>query len=199
MPKLVLVRHGETDWNVEGRFQGTADRPLNENGLAQAERAGKLLKSAEFDHLHVSPLTRTQQTAEAINKHHGLEMQTDDRLRELGFGDWEGFTWKEIEQQFPEHAAAFAQHIGNTPPSAESLPELEMRVQAFIDSLRHSDGTHLIVSHGGTLKTMICLLLGLSALEHWQFNMGNCGITEIQIYDQGAIVNYTNRSAEWSL
>lgn len=193
MPKLLLVRHGETDWNLEKRFQGLTDTQLNAKGIWQSEQVGAWLRSAEIDQFHSSPLTRTRQTADIINQHHDLPIQLDDRLRELSFGDWEGHTWAEIERAYPTHAAKYIQNIANVPPNAESLPHYEMRIQSFIESIRHTKGTHLIVSHGGTLRTLLCLLIGLSVLEHWQFNMANCSITEIDIYDQAAIVNYTNR------
>ena len=194
MPKLLLVRHGQTDWNLEKRFQGLTDTTLNAMGIWQSKKVAVGLKSAEIHHLHASPLTRTKQTAQLINQHHNLPLQTDDRLRELGFGDWEGHTWTEIERDYPIHAAKYTQNIANLPPNAEPLPAYELRIQSFIESVRHTKGTHLIVSHGGTLRTLLCLLIGLSVLEHWQFNMANCSITEIDIYDQAAIVNYTNRT-----
>lgn len=194
MPKLLLVRHGQTDWNLEKRFQGLTDTKLNERGIWESGRVAEELKSAEIHHLHTSPLTRTQQTAQIINQHLLLPIQPDGRLRELGFGDWEGHTWAEIERKYPEHAAKYTRNIANVPPNAEPLPLYETRIQAFIESIRHAKGTHLIVSHGGTLRTMLCLLIGLSVLEHWQFNMANCSITEIDIYDQAAIVNYANRT-----
>ncbi len=194
MPKLLLVRHGETDWNLEKRFQGLTDTRLNETGIWQSEQVAETLQSAEIHHLHTSPLTRTRQTADIINQYHNLRPQPDERLRELGFGAWEGHTWAEIERNYPTHAAKYAQNMANVPPNAEPLPLYELRIQSFIESLRHTKGTHLIVSHGGTLRTLLCLLIGLSVLEHWQFNMANCSITNIDIYDQAAIVNYSNRT-----
>jgi probable phosphoglycerate mutase len=163
---IYFIRHGETDWNAEGRLQGQRDVPLNDLGRVQAAEAGVILKSIvpQPDDLDwwVSPLGRTRETAELARAAIGLHAtyyRTDDRLRELTFGRWEGLTWPELRKVDPEGAAARKRSKWTAvPPEGESYEMLVRRVEDFLPALRRDS---VLVSHGGVARAMMTLLGGV--------------------------------------
>lgn len=175
---LYLVRHGETDWNAEARLQGQQDVPLNAMGRAQAEEAGRRLKAlvpdpASLDAL-ASPLARARETMELMRRAAGLDPQayrTDDRLKELSFGRWEGLTWKELRRRDPRGAAARSRDKwGTVPPGGESYAMLAERVAPVLSGIARET---VIVSHGGVARVVLGLFGFLPreqapALDVWQ-------------------------------
>ncbi len=138
-----LVRHGETDWNTEGRFQGWTDVPLNETGRAQAERLGNVLANTEFDGVWSSDLTRAADTARiAIG-----EPVIDQRLRELDFGDLEGAIWDELDGEI---RSALKEFESFQSPGGESGAAFVERVFDFLDDL--DPGRHVVFAHGGVIR-----------------------------------------------
>jgi broad specificity phosphatase PhoE len=167
---LYFIRHGETDWNAEGRLQGQRDIPLNDLGRVQAAEAGVILKSLapRADDLDwwVSPLGRTRETAERAREAIGLHptyYKTDDRLKELTFGRWEGMTWRELRQVDPQGAAERKRNKwGAVPPDGESYAMLTVRVEAFLGVIRRET---VLVSHGGVARALMTLIGGVPPLE----------------------------------
>jgi broad specificity phosphatase PhoE len=186
---LYFIRHGETDWNAEGRLQGQHDIPLNDLGRVQAAEAGVILQSLfpQVDDLDwwVSPLGRTRETAERARTAIGLHptyYKTDDRLKELTFGRWEGMTWKEVRKADPAGAAVRERDKWRAvPPGGESYEMLLERVQGFLPVLRRPS---VLVSHGGVARVLMVMLGGLSpasarTADIWQgqvlvFAKGGC-------------------------
>jgi broad specificity phosphatase PhoE len=175
---LYLVRHGETDWNAEGRLQGQRDVPLNGLGRAQAEAAGRRLGEivpdpAALDYV-ASPLGRTRATMEALRGALGLDpaaYRLDPRLKEIAFGDWEGSTWKEIRRRDPARARARdADRWGYVPPGegAESYAALVPRVLPAIADLRRPA---VVVSHGGVTRALLVGLGLLASAEAPRFDV----------------------------
>lgn len=163
--EVLLIRHGETAWNALRRWQGNAPVPLSEVGLAQARALGSYLaaRQVSIDVLYSSPLVRARQTAQAIADTLGLPLRTDDRLREVDVGDWQGLSHDEVEAWDGERFAAHRADWYNVPtPNGESHRELQVRARAAFDDItaRHPGGTIGIVSHGGTLGMLIESLLG---------------------------------------
>lgn len=166
---LFFVRHGQTDWNKEGRLQGQRNIPLNQLGRQQAARNGRvigpLLEGHKW-HVLVSPLGRTLETATILLNEAGhghLEMIKDIRLIELSFGDWEGRTLREIRDDDPDVGAARrANKWGFVPPGGESYAMLAERVKAWLFDL--SEPT-LIISHGGVFRTVAHLIGGMPTEE----------------------------------
>jgi probable phosphoglycerate mutase len=166
MPTIVFLRHGETDWNVEGRLQGQRDVPLNDNGRSQARRNGATLKRlvpgiAGFDFV-ASPLGRARETMEIMRRALDLDpaaYRTDDRLREATFGRWEGLTTEEIRAREP---GALAAREGNkwgiAPPGGESYELLATRVRPW---LRDVATATVVVAHGGIGRVLWIELVGL--------------------------------------
>lgn len=150
MTRLVLVRHGETDWNVEGRYQGQADPPLNERGKAQARQVAEALRPIGIDVIYSSPLRRAWQTAEIIAQTLGVPLFAEPRLMEIHQGDWQGRLRAEIAAKYPELFQRWLTdpwHV--TPPGGESLQQVQARVYAAVDEIlaRHRGQTVALVTH----------------------------------------------------
>ncbi len=167
---LCIVRHGETDWNAESRLQGQQDVPLNGRGRAQAESVGRTLKqqfpdALSFDFV-ASPLGRAQETMRLMRGQMGLApgaYRLDDRLKELTFGDWEGFTWEEMKLRDPAGCAARdAGKWAFCPPRGESYAMLSVRIAGWLQTL--SEPT-LAVTHGGVARVLLGLLAGVSEAD----------------------------------
>jgi broad specificity phosphatase PhoE len=159
--ELFLVRHGETLWNAERRFQGQTDIPLSARGRAQAAAIATALSSIPFSHGYASDLQRAVETAEAIVADRALAVETDVRLREFDFGAWEGLTWKEIISRWPEYNHRLPTQPGHYEPVAgERFEHVVTRVRAFLDNLhgRSASGHVLIVTHAGVLHAMMEVL-----------------------------------------
>ena len=160
-PLIYFVRHGETDWNAEGRLQGQADTDINAKGRRQATRNGERLAeliadAAAFDFV-ASPLRRTCETMQRVRGAMGLDPQayrTDPRLMELHFGDWQGHTYLELEHSDPGSSARRSKHKWNFEPPGEPAESYQMlleRVSPFIESLR---GPTVCVTHGGIIRVL---------------------------------------------
>lgn len=160
-----MIRHGQTDWNAEGRLQGQQDIPLNALGRAQASRNGERLRgmidtAGDFSFI-ASPLSRTRETMERLRAAMGLDPHDygiDDRLKELSFGDWEGHTLEEIARISPDRLTARAEEKWSfIPPgaSAESYEILCWRIGAWLQSV---EGPTVCISHGGVIRSLFRLI-----------------------------------------
>jgi 2,3-bisphosphoglycerate-dependent phosphoglycerate mutase len=156
MTEIVLIRHGETQWNALGRYQGHTDIALNDTGRAQAQATARAIahlhKTQPFTGLYASDLQRALQTAQPLAQVLGLPVQTDARLRERHFGALEGLTREQIAQQHPEHAARLLEPH-HTPPGGESQAQFFTRVEQVLHGIaaKHRGQTVAAVCHGGTL------------------------------------------------
>jgi probable phosphoglycerate mutase len=178
VPTLYFVRHGETDWNLEGRLQGQKDIPLNDLGRVQAEEAGRRLAALvpqpeDLDYV-CSPMLRTRETMELMRRAIGLHpphYRLDERLVELTFGLWEGMTWKEVRARDPQGAhAREGDKWGYVPPEGESYAMLSDRVSPVIDDLTRDT---VMVSHGGVARAFLASLCGIARrdaprIDIWQ-------------------------------
>jgi len=168
---ILLVRHGETDWNREGRFQGWADPPLNEVGRRQARALAARLQDTSFDAAYSSDLQRAHETALIVAAAHEVPVVTDPGLREIDVGSWSGLTRAEIDERFPgaDH------HDGETREAhlARVLASVERIARA------NAGGRILIVSHGGSLRALRRHCVG--APMH---PIVNCGVVELQFREQ---------------
>jgi broad specificity phosphatase PhoE len=145
--ELILVRHGETDWNRDLRYQGHADPPLNAAGREQARELARELETIELHAIYTSDLRRAAETAEIINLGRSVPLTRDERLREIDVGSWSGLTRAEIEERFP----------GETMHDGESREEHQARVVRAVTTIaaRHDGARILIVSHGGSLRALL--------------------------------------------
>jgi len=165
-PTIVFVRHGQTDWNVEGRLQGQRDVPLNATGRAEAKRNGEVIlarlpEAVGFDFVS-SPLSRTRETMEILRAAMGLDPKAyavDPRLLEITFGELEGLTYRDVEARDPGWSRArHADKWNYLPPGGESYSMLSVRIVGWFDSLAAET---LVVAHGGVGRVLRAHLLGL--------------------------------------
>ncbi len=159
MTMLILVRHGETEWNVAGRYQGQADPPLNARGRAQVKEIAAQLARIRIDSIYTSDLQRALETAGIIGKRLKLPVQVDQGLREVNQGEWEGLLVTDVQMRYPrEWAALKSDPLNARAPGGESVSEVASRVHAAADKIarKHPAETVLIVSHGLALATLLC-------------------------------------------
>ncbi len=197
--RLLLVRHGQTAWNAEQRYQGQTDTPLDDTGHRQAAAVGERLRHERIDVVYASDLERAHQTAAAIIAHHDLTIQPEIRLRELSFGVWEGLTRSEIAVQHAASWQAYRSDPHNAViPNAEGMERGLVRVAAALDEIvaRHRKQPDvesvLLVSHGGTLRLMVAHLLGLDVGHARLFRFANCSLTEITIGEHRVYLETAN-------
>lgn len=187
--RLLLVRHGETQWNRETRFQGQIDVPLNENGRVQSNRAAEFLKEVQIDFAVSSPMLRPLETAEIILKHHSnVQLQLSSGLSEISHGLWEGKLEAEIEASFPGLL-----HEWKVAPETVQMPEGENLRQVWeraiaawreIVATAAPGTTGLVVAHDAINKAILCHLFGLEPEHFWNFKQGNGAVTVID-YPKG--------------
>lgn len=159
---LVVLRHGQTDLNASGRFQGQADIPLNAVGIAQAEAARRRLAGVTFDAVYSSPLSRALDTARLIRP--DADIATDPRLMEIDVGSWSGRTWDEVKAEMPDYERHYANGVDfRRSATGETLAEVVARGLPAIEEIarRHPGGLVLVVAHGLLLNRVIHALLGL--------------------------------------
>ena len=187
--RIILVRHGETDWNKQGRFQGQIDIPLNQNGKAQAKAASEFLKTISIQKAFSSSLSRPRETAQIILKEHpGIDISLKNNLKEIGHGKWEGKLESEIKSDWPgllEAWKTLPQKVQM--PDGENIKEVSTRSitgwREICKDLKN-DETALVVAHDAVNKTILCHLLGLAPSEIWMIKQGNGGITIIDLSEK---------------
>lgn len=167
--RLILVRHGETPWNKEGRFQGQSLVGLSQKGIAQAQQVAKALASMNISALYSSPLSRTLMTAQAISAATSVPVVQLDGLKEVNLGELEGITGQVMRSQYPEVYAAWREDPSDLVfPGGESIRQLQQRAQAAIEEIEaaHSEGLVAAVSHNFAIRSILCSFLGMS-LSHF--------------------------------
>ncbi|MDA4844830.1 histidine phosphatase family protein [Hoeflea poritis] len=173
LPPLYVVRHGVTDWNIEGRFQGARDIPLNATGRRQAADNGRALQALIGEHTDKydfvsSPLNRTRATMELLRGAMDLEpdsYRTDTRLIEVCFGDWEGQTYEELVKTVPGHVDERVRDKWNFQPrgeNAESYEILSWRVAAWVNDIASPT---VCVTHGGVIRTLFHIVAGVPGAQ----------------------------------
>ncbi len=198
-PRLLLVRHGETNWNRDQRFQGQIDVPLNERGYEQADRCGEFLADVSIDRIVTSPMLRPKQTAERIACHHlGVSLELLDNLKEISHGLWEGKLEAEIERDYPGELQRWKRSPASVQmPDGENLDQVWQRAIAawntILASLQHlppDDAAHapsstvVVVAHDAVNKAILCHLVDQNPEHFWVFKQGNGSVTVID-YPRG--------------
>jgi len=191
-PVLFYIRHGETDWNLEGRLQGWHDPALNALGRRQAAVCAEILRDlikrdgkspADYGYV-ASPLQRARQTAEIMRGTLGLardDYRVDPRLREIGFGEWEGLTFRDVRARAPQALAARERDKWTfVPPGGESYAQVALRVREWYEAL---PGDTVVVAHGGTARALIGVLGIAPPARAPSFDIG-----------QGIVYRFTNGS-----
>lgn len=189
--KITLVRHGETEWNRLRRFQGQIDIDLNDLGREQARLVGlALAKRDDIEGIYASDLMRAWHTAESIAAHHTeIPFVADKRLREISFGPWEGKSYSDLT---PDEKGTFRawRHnaVEENVPGVEPMTDLAARLTGFVDELRQNhpaDASLCLVAHGGSIRTLVCAVMGFDLAKAWHMQTENTSITELEIRAEG--------------
>lgn len=188
MVRIILVRHGETTWNIEGRYQGQEDTPLSPRGLEQGRLLAEGLRNIPIDRCLASPLQRSFQTCRLCADLHNLQVGTDERLLEINHGCWEGVLAADIQRQYPVEFAQWHRepHLVQMPGGGESLEDVRKRARAAFDeyAARYEGETVLVAAHDAVNKAIICDLLGLGMEHFWQIKQDNTCINVLE-YGEG--------------
>ena len=195
MSRLFLIRHGDTESNSAERYWGDTDVKLSDAGLQQAERLRDRLAAENIDAIYSSDLSRASSTADTIASNHGLEIITCAELREMNFGELEGLTFSEISQRYLEVTELWLKRSPKLKcPGGESIEEFNIRVNQFIGRLENHAPQEAIaiVAHSGSLRSLLCHLLGIGLERHWQFRLDLASVTILDAYPQGAILSLLN-------
>jgi broad specificity phosphatase PhoE len=193
--RLIVVRHGETAWNRERRFQGRQDVPLSADGRLQAEAVARALTPESPAAVYTSPLRRARDTAMIIAEPHGLAVTQEPAFIELSFGAWEGLTVAQVQQRFPD---LYARWRGDPHtvrfPAGEDLDAAGARVRAGLDGLQalHADRTVIAVTHSVIARLIVLGALGLPPDRLWAVAAEPGGITEIEYRAGWATVHRMN-------
>jgi len=182
MARIILVRHGKTDWNQELRIQGgSSDTPLNEEGRYQAEKLALRLSRCNIQAIYSSPLKRAFETAQMIAKHHNIEVVVEKSLREIEAGDMEGLTSAELGVRFSELLTRDG--VSYRVPKGESLVDLQQRSWNFIQSINrvHVRSELVVVSHYFAVLTILCsaLMVPLSHITRFRLSTGCINILNL--------------------
>ena len=196
--RVLLIRHGETEWARERRFAGSCDIALSGVGRRQCEALADALATVPVTAIYASPLERARTTAEAIAKPHRLPVTVETDLREMAFGPWEGLTRDEVAARDPERYRVWA-----TSPhelvlaGAERLTDVAARVAAVVDELRaiHAGETIIVVAHAVVVRLVVLGALGLGADRLWAVDASPAGITEIEYQPAWVTVHRMNTLA----
>jgi alpha-ribazole phosphatase len=194
---MSLVRHPQTDWNRERRYQSRSDRPLTAFGQARAEAIGRRLQRIAFTSIMSSGLQRTDAVAElvAAQQRRPITIRRDHRWREADHGLWEGLTYPDVAARYSTEASErFADPWDSRAHGGESIDDLWERVEAaWHDVLHEHDGSRiLIVTHATPIQLLLCALLQLPFDRYWQLRIDPGGITNVDLYPSGAIVRMIN-------
>ena len=189
MTEIILIRHGETDWNATEVFRGRIDVELNETGLKQAEMAADYLSGARIEAIYSSPLKRALKTAEVIARPHKLDVNVAIGLIDFDFGEWQGLSHREVKNKNKELYAEWVERPERVKmPAGESLEDVRKRAIVVVDDLIHKyEGAVALVSHRVVNKVLICALLGLDNSHFWNIRQDTCGITRFT-YEKGRYI-----------
>ena len=196
MTEIIIIRHGETEWNKTGRFQGHSDVPLSAEGRAQAAALGQNLALDHVDAIYASDLTRAMETAAPLAKRFGFEVISDPLLRELNFGAWEGRSFSDVNAENPNAMKQFY----NDPeyadiPDSEPFPDFQKRVAGRVREIAelHRGKRIVIVSHGASIRILLADILAMPIRSIWHISQLNTAVNKIRFVDDGfAIVTLMN-------
>jgi alpha-ribazole phosphatase len=196
--RLILVRHGETMYNAQRRYTGQSDVPLNTLGERQSAALVESLATDRFDVIVTSDLERTRVTAEAIARNHGLAVQEDIDLRELAFGEWEGYTYDEVLARDAKLVARWRSDPATyAPPGGETVSQLRDRCARALRNwqTRYPEASVLWVTHGGLIGVFLCYVLGIDLKRRWQFRHDNASISEMHLRGEHVTIVRLNETA----
>ena len=201
MAELILIRHGETDWNIAEVFRGRIDIELNETGMRQAELLAGYLMGLKIAAIYSSPLKRALKTAQTVANYHNLDVTIAPGLIDFDYGQWQGLSHEMVKTRYDELYAEWTKHPHRVKmPGGESLAGVSRRAVSVVKSViaRH-DGTVILVSHRVVNKVLICHLLGMNNSHFWNIKLDACGITIFNYEDERFVLTRHNDTSFLSL
>jgi broad specificity phosphatase PhoE len=196
MTRIILVRHGETDWNKEQIFRGRIDIPLNSTGLQQAKATGEALSGQKIDAIYSSPLSRAMDTAIAIAAFHAhIVVKEAKGFIDIDFGKWQGMPHKKVEDEYKVLYDNWKKEPHKIKmPDGESLDDVKLRAMKSLNDIlsSHVNETVVIASHRVVNKVVLCAILGLLNQHFWRIRQDTCAINIFEDSDRGFIVSVIN-------
>ena len=196
--RLILVRHGQTEWNAGGRYQGQSNVALSDTGRKQARFLAERFPVRQLDAIYTSDLDRAKETAECVGKRLGLTVYQEKAFRELSFGDWEGLTYQEISSRWPEEAEKlFTAPDELVIPHGETFRDLQKRALDKIYSLyeKHIDQTVAVFAHGAINKTILAGLMHIPLHYLWSLRQDNTAVNILRLDDGYVMVELINSTS----
>ncbi|MBQ7169759.1 MAG: histidine phosphatase family protein [Synergistaceae bacterium] len=192
--RIILARHGQTEWNLHFRFQGRTNIQLTDEGMSQAHSLAERLKSWPPDVIYSSPLDRAMFTAKTAADKFGLVPVIIPELEEINFGSWEGLSLVSLEQEQPVAYNRWrSDPFFNPPDGAETWPEIETRLNRAVNIMLGSPHKRIIaVTHGGIIRALYAVILGLNPHKTWYIDAANCSMSGIEIIGQRRYLSFTN-------
>lgn len=196
MTRVIFIRHGETDWNILGKYQGQTDILLTEKGREQGRLLAKHFPFDKLDAIYSSDLTRAVETASFVAEKFNLKVTLDKAFREMNFGDWEGLTYEEIVLKYPEGMKHFLTRPDILQvPNGENFPLLQERaVKRLYELIKiHDNETIAITAHGGVLRCMLADALEMPLKNIWRIRQNNTAVSAT-VYAENPIVEFINNT-----
>ena len=203
MTTIFFIRHGQTLWNKEFKYQGHSDIALSEEGLQQAEQVAFRLRREPFSAIYSSDLTRAFVTAEKVAQYHSLAVEAMPEFREVGFGEWEGLKYDQIYAGWTAEIEKFFRFPSQVEiPGGESFHDVQNCTNRGLEILRerHQGQCIAVVTHGGAIRTMLCAALGIHLDNLWSFRQDNTAVNIVEYEEKHNIlrlVNDVNHLYDW--
>ena len=196
MAQIYIARHGETEWNAQGRIQGHTDIALTARGRRQAAALARRLAGVAFAAAYCSDLSRTRETAQIILGERAAPLHATPQLREYHKGVFEGLTVGEYAERYPDlYRASLVKDLDFAPPGGETIRQASARMAQFTAELLSAHAAEdavLVVGHGGSLRAVIVALLALPPEANWKFIMDNCALSIAHTYPDNAVLHLYN-------
>lgn len=204
MTRVVFIRHGQTEWNKSGRYQGQSDVALSEEGIGQARCLAEHFPLDRLDCAYSSDLQRSMATAEIVAGRFGLAVQKEPSFRELSFGDWEGLTYQEIVSGWPEAMTNFLTHPDIMEiPHGETFAQVRERAMQRLWEIvaEHESRDHVvgIFAHGAVLRTMLTALMQMPLSNVWTLSQYNTAVSIVRFDEGRPTVELLNSTAHLAL
>ena len=194
MAEIILVRHGETEWNVEEVFRGRIDVELNETGIKQAELLAAYLRAVKIEAIYSSPLKRALRTAEMIADYHQIEVEIASGLIDFNYGKWQGLPHQKVKDRYKKLYTEWISRPDKVRiPAGESLNDVRQRTVEVVNKvIAEYEGIVVLVAHRVVNKVLICALLGLDNSHFWNVRQDTCGITTFTYENERFILTRHN-------
>lgn len=192
--RIIFARHGQTEWNIQIRFQGKTNVQLTETGRQQAQALAVRLSAWPLEVVYTSPLDRAVFTASAVAEKHNLTPIILPELQEIDFGSWEGQSIPMLEtEQHERYALWRADPFFNPPPGAETWEKLHKRLSRAVKIILDGSYKHIaVISHGGIMRAMYAVFLGLNPHKVWNMDVSNCAMSGVEMRNGHACLAFTN-------